>query len=49
VNPGSLRASGLEAFDLLQFHVWSDEWMGRGDWLETIEDLTCSAGTSSRP
>jgi aryl-alcohol dehydrogenase-like predicted oxidoreductase len=35
----SLRVSGLEAFDLLQFHVWSDEWMGRGDWLETIEDL----------
>ena len=35
----SLRASGLEAFDLLQFHVWSDEWMGRGDLLETIEDL----------
>lgn len=35
----SLRASGLEAFDLLQFHVWSDEWMGRGDWLETVEDL----------
>ena len=35
----SLRASGLEAFDVLQFHVWSDEWMGRGDWLETIEDL----------
>ena len=35
----SLRASGLEAFDLLQFHVWSDEWMGRGDWLDTIEDL----------
>jgi len=30
----SLRASGLEAFDVLQFHVWSDEWMGRGDWLE---------------
>ncbi|HEV7626610.1 MAG TPA: aldo/keto reductase, partial [Streptomyces sp.] len=35
----SLRVSGLEAFDLLQFHVWSDEWMGRGDWLETIGDL----------
>jgi aryl-alcohol dehydrogenase-like predicted oxidoreductase len=35
----SLRASGLEAFDVLQFHVWSDEWLGRGDWLETIEDL----------
>jgi len=35
----SLRASGLDHFDLLQFHVWSDEWMDRGDWLETIEAL----------
>ncbi|KQY43101.1 aldo/keto reductase [Cellulomonas sp. Root137] len=35
----SLAASGLEAFDVLQFHVWSDEWVGRGDWLETIADL----------
>lgn len=35
----SLAASGLEAFDLLQFHVWSDEWVGEGDWLETILDL----------
>jgi aryl-alcohol dehydrogenase-like predicted oxidoreductase len=35
----SLRESGLEAFDVLQFHVWSDEWVGRGDWLETIGAL----------
>ena len=35
----SLRASGLEAFDVLQFHVWSDEWVGRGDWLETVDAL----------
>jgi len=35
----SLRASGLEMFDVLQFHVWSDEWLGRGDWLETITEL----------
>lgn len=35
----SLRVSGLEAFDVLQFHVWSDEWVGRGDWLDTIGDL----------
>jgi aryl-alcohol dehydrogenase-like predicted oxidoreductase len=35
----SLRASGLEAFDVLQFHVWSDDWVGRGDWLETIQLL----------
>lgn len=35
----SLRVSGLEAFDVLQLHVWSDEWIGRGDWLETVDDL----------
>ncbi len=35
----SLRESGLEVFDVLQFHVWSDEWVGRGDWLETIDAL----------
>lgn len=35
----SLRASGLESFDVLQLHVWSDEWVGRGDWLETIAAL----------
>ncbi len=35
----SLRVSGLEALDLLQFHVWSDEWIGRGDWLETVTAL----------
>jgi aryl-alcohol dehydrogenase-like predicted oxidoreductase len=35
----SLAAAGRESFDLLQFHVWSDEWVGTGDWLETIADL----------
>jgi aryl-alcohol dehydrogenase-like predicted oxidoreductase len=35
----SLRTSGLDHFDVLQFHVWSDEWVGHGDWLETIADL----------
>jgi aryl-alcohol dehydrogenase-like predicted oxidoreductase len=35
----SLRESGLEAFDIVQFHVWSDEWVGRGDWLETMVAL----------
>lgn len=35
----SLRVSGLDHFDVLQFHVWSDEWVGRGDWLETIAAL----------
>jgi aryl-alcohol dehydrogenase-like predicted oxidoreductase len=36
----SLQASGLDAFDVLQFHVWSDEWVGKGDWLETVQALT---------
>ncbi|MER5753374.1 aldo/keto reductase [Streptomyces sp. NPDC002088] len=35
----SLRAAGLDHFDVLQFHVWNDEWVGRGDWLETIDAL----------
>ncbi|MFF1569115.1 aldo/keto reductase [Streptomyces sp. NPDC058293] len=35
----SLRVSGLDHFDVVQFHVWSDEWVGRGDWLQTVEDL----------
>ena len=35
----SLRASGLDAFDVLQFHVWNDEWVGRGDWLQTVQSL----------
>jgi aryl-alcohol dehydrogenase-like predicted oxidoreductase len=35
----SLKNLGLEAIDVQQFHVWSDEWVGEGDWLEAIEDL----------
>ena len=22
-----------------QFHVWQDDWVGHGDWLEAVEDL----------
>ena len=35
----SLKVSGLDAFDVLQFHVWNDAWVGRGDWLETVAAL----------
>jgi aryl-alcohol dehydrogenase-like predicted oxidoreductase len=35
----SLRNTGLDALDLEQFHVWSDEWVGRGSWEEAIERL----------
>jgi aryl-alcohol dehydrogenase-like predicted oxidoreductase len=36
---GSLRNLGLETIDVQQLHVWSDEWVGQGDWLEGIELL----------
>jgi aryl-alcohol dehydrogenase-like predicted oxidoreductase len=35
----SLRNLGLDALDLQQFHVWSDDWVGRGSWLDGIEAL----------
>lgn len=35
----SLKNLGLETVDLLQFHVWNDEWVGRGDWLEAVQRL----------
>jgi len=35
----SLRNLGLDTIDVQQFHVWSDEWVGRGSWLEAIEAL----------
>jgi aryl-alcohol dehydrogenase-like predicted oxidoreductase len=35
----SLRNLGLDTIDLQQFHVWSDEWVGRGSWLDAIEQL----------
>ncbi len=35
----SLQNLGVEAIDVQQFHVWQDDWVGRGDWLEAVEDL----------
>src|SRR4051812_36379357 len=35
----SLSNLGLDALDVQQFHVWSDEWAGSGDWLETVQAL----------
>ena len=35
----SLRNLGLDAIDVQQFHVWHDNWLDQGDWLETIEAL----------
>jgi aryl-alcohol dehydrogenase-like predicted oxidoreductase len=35
----SLSNLGLERIDLLQLHVWSDEWVEQGDWRETVDAL----------
>jgi aryl-alcohol dehydrogenase-like predicted oxidoreductase len=35
----SLRNLGLDTIDVQQFHVWSDEWVGEGDWLDAVERL----------
>ena len=35
----SLTNLGLEALAVQQLHVWSDEWVEQGDWLETVEQL----------
>src|ERR687890_2302334 len=35
----SLRNLGLDTVDVQQFHVWHDEWVGEGDWLEAVEEL----------
>jgi aryl-alcohol dehydrogenase-like predicted oxidoreductase len=35
----SLRNLGLDTIDVQQFHVWSDDWVGRGSWLDAIEAL----------
>jgi len=35
----SLKNLGRERIDIQQLHVWSDQWVAQGDWLEAIEKL----------
>ena len=35
----SLEESGLERFDLLQFHVWEDDWTDDDRWRRVVDDL----------
>lgn len=35
----SLENAGLEYFDLMQFHTWSDEWMRDDRWFYKLDDL----------
>ena len=34
-----MKNLGLESIDVQQFHVWSDEWVNQGDWLEAVQKL----------
>ena len=35
----SLANLGVETIDLQQMHVWQDDWIGNGDWQETVQEL----------
>ena len=35
----SLKNLGFERLDVQQLHVWQDEWVGEGSWLEAVEEL----------
>src|SRR5688500_6999126 len=35
----SLGNLGLDRIDVQQLHVWHDEWVGRGSWLEAVQAL----------
>jgi aryl-alcohol dehydrogenase-like predicted oxidoreductase len=35
----SLRNLGLDTIDVQQFHVWNDDWVDQGDWLEAVRKL----------
>ncbi len=35
----SLKNSGLASFDLMQFHVWEDDWLNDERWLQKMTDL----------
>lgn len=35
----SLQNSGLEILDLLQLHVWHDDYLGQGDWQDALDRL----------
>ena len=35
----SLENTGLESIDLMQFHVWEEDWTDDDRWFRTIDDL----------
>ncbi len=35
----SLQNSGLDSFDLMQFHVWEDDWLDDDRWAKKVDEL----------
>jgi aryl-alcohol dehydrogenase-like predicted oxidoreductase len=35
----SLRSLKLDQIDLMQFHVWQDDWAKENEWKDTIEEI----------
>jgi len=35
----SLEHAGVSSFDLMQFHVWEDDWMDDDRWFRALDDL----------
>lgn len=35
----SLQNAGLDSFDLMQFHVWEDDWLDDDRWLKKMTEL----------
>ena len=35
----SLKNSGLDSFDLMQFHTWEDGWLANPRWAHKLDDL----------
>ena len=39
MTEASLKNLGTDCLDIQQFHVWSDSWIDKGDWLEAVTKL----------
>jgi len=39
----SLENAGLDSFDLIQFHVWEDDWLSDDRWAKKMDELRSEA------
>lgn len=35
----SLQSLGVDTIDVMQFHVWQDDFVSQGDWADTIQEI----------